>query len=532
MSKMCWLLFGLLLLVNPVALAQTPQPAPPGPQQSAASSETDEKLTEAQLDSLVSPIALYPDTLLSQVLIASTYPLEVIEADRWLKGNKSLKGDALKSAVEKQKWDESLKSLTATPSVLEMMSTQLSWMQQLGDAVLAQQPDVMDSIQRLRAKAQANGKLASNKQQTVSSQTQGSKKVIVIQPTQPDTVYVPYYNPTVVYGSWPYPAYSPYYWPAPSYIATGVLATGLAFGTGYALGRWASGGNYWGSNINWNNNNININRGNNNWVHNPTHRQGIRYSNTEVGNRFGGNRNAGVSDRTDFRGRGGQQVLRPDGGARPGSAGGERAANRTGGGRGEGAANRPGGGAANRPAQRSPAGGGAGAKRSSAAGGAGGNRPAQRPAGGGGRRDNALGNVGSGRQARAEAARGRASLGGGGIGGGRSFSGGGGRSFGGGGRGGRGGGGRRSDLRLKHDVAYLGQLDNGLGFYRFAYTGSRAVYVGVMAQEVQSLAPQAVVRGKDGYLRVRYDLLGLQLQTYDHWVQSGAKLPATPSLKH
>jgi uncharacterized protein DUF3300/endosialidase-like protein len=525
MSKMCWLFCGLLLLVNPVALAQTPQPAPPGPQQSAAPTETDEKLTEAQLDSLVSPIALYPDTLLSQVLIASTYPLEVIEADRWLKGNKSLKGDALKSAVEKQKWDESVKSLTATPSVLEMMSSQLSWMQQLGDAVLAQQPDVMDAVQRLRAKAEANGKLASNKQQTVSSQTQGSKKVIVIQPTQPDTVYVPYYNPSVVYGSWPNPAYPPYYWPAPGYIATGVLATGLAFSAGYALGRWASGGNYWGSNINWNNNNININRGNNNWVHNPTHRQGVRYSNTEVGNRFGGNRNAGVSDRTDFRGRGGQQVLRPDGDARPGSRGGERAANRPGGGRGEGAANRPGGGAAaNRPTQRPSAGGGPG-----------GNRPAQRPSAGGGR-DNALGNVGSGRQARAESARGRASLGGGGA---RSFSGGGGgggRSFGGGGGGrgggGRGGGGRRSDLRLKHDVAYLGQLDNGLGFYRFAYTGSRAVYVGVMAQEVQSLAPQAVLRGSDGYLRVRYDLLGLQLQTYDHWVESGAKLPATGSLKH
>jgi len=381
MTKMRWLFIGLPLLLNSPVLAQTPQNEPPAPPpqsapsapplqsapapQSAQPADTDEKLTAAQLVSLVSPIALYPDTLLSQVLIASTYPLEVVEADRWLKGNKSLKGDALKSAVEKQKWDDSVKSLTATPSVLEMMSTQLSWTQQLGDAVLAQQPDVMDAIQALRTKAEANGKLASNKQQTVSSQSQNGKRVIVIQSAQPDTVYVPYYDPAVVYGAWPYPSYPPSYWPAPGYIATGVLATGLAFGAGYALGRWASGGNYWGGNINWNNNNININRSNQNWVHNPIHRQGVRYNNTNVANRFNGNRGAGVSDRMDFRGRGGQQVLRPGAGggpgARPGGGGvagrpggpGGGAANRPGGGGGS-AANRPGGGRgqANRPAQR------------------------------------------------------------------------------------------------------------------------------------------------------------------------------------
>jgi len=348
MTKMRWLFIGLPLLLNSPVLAQTPQNEPPAPPpqsapsapplqsapapQSAQPADTDEKLTAAQLVSLVSPIALYPDTLLSQVLIASTYPLEVVEADRWLKGNKSLKGDALKSAVEKQKWDDSVKSLTATPSVLEMMSTQLSWTQQLGDAVLAQQPDVMDAIQALRTKAEANGKLASNKQQTVSSQSQNGKRVIVIQSAQPDTVYVPYYDPAVVYGAWPYPSYPPSYWPAPGYIATGVLATGLAFGAGYALGRWASGGNYWGGNINWNNNNININRSNQNWVHNPIHRQGVRYNNTNVANRFNGNRGAGVSDRMDFRGRGGQQVLRPGAGGGPGA--------RPGGG---GVAGRPGG---------------------------------------------------------------------------------------------------------------------------------------------------------------------------------------------
>src|SRR3974390_846706 len=129
--------------------------------------------------------------------------------------------------------------MTATPSVLETMSTQLSWTQQLGDAVLAQQPDVMDAIQRLRTKAQANNKLTSNQQQTVSTQQQDGRQVIVIAPTQPDTIYVPYYDPAVVFGPWPYPAYPPSYWPAPGYIAAGVLATGLAFCARSALCPWA-----------------------------------------------------------------------------------------------------------------------------------------------------------------------------------------------------------------------------------------------------------------------------------------------------
>ena len=224
--------------------------------------------------------------------------------------------------MDQQSWDDSVKSLVATPDVLDMMSTKLDWTQQLGDAVLAQQPDVMDAIQRLRTKAQANNKLASNKQQTVSTQQQGGKQVIVIAPAQPDTIYVPYYDPSVVYGPWPYPAYPPYYWPPPAYIGGGILATGLAFGAGYALGRWASGG-YWGGGFNWGGNNININRnvninninrgGGNNWVHNPAHRQGVRYTNANVAAKFGGNRNiaGGAQNRMDFRGRSGQQVLQP-----------------------------------------------------------------------------------------------------------------------------------------------------------------------------------------------------------------------------
>ena len=434
---------ALLLSPPQAAPAQTPQQPTAQPPQSA-SATSQQLLSQGQLDALVSPIALYPDALLSEILMASTYPLEVIEADRWVEGNKNLKGDALKAAVDQQSWDDSVKSLVATPSVLDMMSQKLTWTQQLGDAVLAQQPDVMDAIQRLRNKAQANNKLASNSQQTVSTQQQAGKQVIVIAPAQPDTLYVPYYDPAVVYGPWPYPAYPPYYWPAPGYIAGGLLATGLAFGAGYALGRWAGGG-YWGGGVNWGGNSINvnrnvninnINRGNgNNWVHNPVHRQGVRYANSDVAAKFGGNRNAiagGAADRMDFRGRGGNQVLNPGGG------GGANRPNLGGGGN-----ERPnlGGGGNNRPdisGGNRPGGGGAGERRTTGGGGnranigGGGERRSLGGGGGGG----ALGNISSGRVANAQSMRGHASLGGGGGGGG-GFRGGGGGGFRGGGGGGR-----------------------------------------------------------------------------------------------
>lgn len=288
-------------------------------------------LKPEELDQLVAPIALYPDTLLSQVLIASTYPLEVIEAERWAEQNKNLKGDALKKAVDAKKWDDSIKSLTAVPDVLKMMSDKLDWTQKLGDAVLAQQPDVMDAIQRLRQKAQANDKLKTNKQQKVSNTSQGGQNYIVIEPAVPNTVYVPYYDPAVVYGAWPYPAYPPYYFGAPGYIAGGLLATGLAFGAGYAVGAWAHGGNWWGGGFNWGNNNININNNidinkRNNWVFNPDHRHGVRYNNDNVAQKYAKGRDdlRGKDQRIDFRGRDGQQVLNP-GADRPGDRpGGDR----------------------------------------------------------------------------------------------------------------------------------------------------------------------------------------------------------------
>ena len=324
------ILAALLLTVLPIATANAQTPAPP-----PASDQSQPLLKAEELDQLVAPIALYPDALLAEVLMASTYPLEVVQADRWASANKTLKGDQIKAAVDKQSWDESVKSLVATPSVLAMMSEKLDWTQKLGDAVLAQQPDVMDAVQRLRTKAQANNKLASTKEQKVSVTQQENKQVIVIEPTVPDTVYVPYYDPAVVYGDWPYPDYPAYYFPPPlGYVPGAVLATGIAFGAGYALGRWTSGGNYWGGGVNWGGGNINVNRpvninninvGNNNWQHNPTHRQGVKYSNANVQQKFGNNNvRAGSQDRADFRGRSGEQVLKPGGGANLG----DKAANR------------------------------------------------------------------------------------------------------------------------------------------------------------------------------------------------------------
>ena len=464
------LFFALLLLVPMTALAQT--------QQTPASNT--QLLKPEELDQLVAPIALYPDNLLSEVLMASAYPLDIVQAERWLRGHKNLKGDQLKAAIAKEDWDDSVKSLIATPDVLAMMSEKLDWTEKLGDAVVDQQPDVMDAIQRLRAKAQANDKLKSTKQQTVTVNEVQGKQVIAIAPTDPDTVYVPYYDPAVVYGAWPYPAYPPYYWPPPPYIGYGLLAAGLAFGAGYALGNWWSGG-YWGGNINWSGggNNINItppgNRpahpiagGGNRWQPRVDHRQAA----------------AGNRGQRDFRGSRGDQVLKP--GNRPSA--GTRPSNRP------SAGTKPGGGRTNVGKGHRPSQGARTAHR-------GGQRASARPSRGAGRQHANIGRGGRG-------------------GGGAMRARGGGRSFGGRGGGGRGGRGR-SDIRLKHDILLLGYLNDGLGLYRFSYNGSDKPYVGVMAQEVMQIVPAAVTRDRDGYLRVNYEKLGLKLQSYDRWRRSG-----------
>jgi hypothetical protein len=541
-----------LLMANPVAVSAQTADNPPAssstPQPATQSPPGAELLKPEQLEALVAPIALYPDELLANVLAASTYPLEVVQADRWLKEHKTLKGDALKKEVEKQSWDDSVKALASTADVVTMMSDKVDWTKNLGDAVLAQQPDVMDAVQRLRSKAYDNKKLVTTKQQKVSVQTQENRQAIVIEQADPNTMYVPYYDPATVYGAWPYAEYPPYYFGYPSYIGAGVIATGLAFGTAWAIGRW---GNYWGGGCNWGNRNLYVNHFNrttnigNNWQHNAAHRQGVRYNNANVQQRFGNNNlKAGASNRMDFSGRDGQQVLRP-GQDRPGGAdrAGDRAGDRVGDRAGDRGGDRAGDRGGNRPStadrakgggDRAKAGGGDRAKAANRGGSA-----ARGDRGGG--RGGAM-NVSSGRAAAAQSARGRASMAsmgprGGGApsfagrgGGGAAFAGGGGGFRGGGGggggfRGGGGGGGRRSDIALKHDVVLLGHLANGLGYYRFSYLGSSKPYVGVIAQEVQSLVPEAVTRGSDGYLRVHYEQLGLKLRSYTDWLARGAKIP-------
>jgi hypothetical protein len=548
-----------VLVILPASAAERNLTPPAGAEPQAAN-PSQEILKPEELEALVAPIALYPDTLLALILMASTYPLEVVQAERWVSQNGSLKGDQLKAAVDKQPWEESVRSLAATPSVLTMMSTQLEWTKKLGDTALAQEADLMDAVQRLRSKAYANKKLESNKQQTVTvsnvkpspsgsstaqqSQTPSAgatqptqsqpRPVITIASTQPDTVHVPYYDPGVVYGAWPYPAYPAYYWPPPGYIAAGVVATGLAFGAGYALGRWASGGYWGGAGVNWNNNNLIINNSGNRFQHRPEHRHGVRYNNPGVAQKFGGNRPSGSQSRMDFRGHSGKQVLQPKIGQQPKAVarqqpkGGKgqqaKAGQQPKGGMGQqakgGMGQQPKGGMGQQVA------GGMGQPKGGMGQGGGMGQPkaatrGPSPGASGPRRDSAM-NIQPGRSASQHANRGRSSFAqaaGGRPGG---FSGG-------GPRGGRGAGGRRSDVALKHNIGLLGHLDNGLGFYRFEYVGSSIAYVGVMAQEVQLVRPSAVTRGGDGYLRVYYGRLGLPFQTYDQWVASGARIPSLPT---
>ena len=230
------------------------------------------------------------------------------------------------TALADQDWDDSIKALVAVPDVLSMMNEQLDWTTKLGDTVLAQQADVMDAIQRLRLKAQANGKLESTAQQKVSvSEPEGSAQpVVVIEQASPETVYVPYYDPAVVYGPWPYPDYQPYYFrPGPGWVVGGAIATGLAWSAGFAIGNaiWGDGFDWRHNDIRVNvNRNVNINNKNvnvTNWQHNSVHRRGVSYNNTQVKNKFA-NANIKAGDKKlDFRGRGGEQVIKPGAGGGP-----------------------------------------------------------------------------------------------------------------------------------------------------------------------------------------------------------------------
>ncbi|HEY2103449.1 MAG TPA: DUF3300 domain-containing protein, partial [Chthoniobacterales bacterium] len=288
---------------SPASTRQTPAPQAQSQVMTTTTNEQPpaEKISPEQLDSLVAPIALFPDPLLAQTLAASTYPLEIIQLQQWMDRNKNLKDKALADAVAKQPWDPSVQSLAVAPDVVQRLAGNIQWTTDLGNAFLAQQSDVMDAVQRMRGKAESKGTLKTSAQQTVQTKTEGGKQVIVVEPAQPDVVYVPSYDPEVVYGP-PPPAYPYYPYTYPGYYPGMGLAWGAA---GFALGAWA-GGNWgdcdWGNgdvNINnknnFNKNNINTggNRNNinrpsqqpgrgqagqgNRWQHNPSHRGNAPY---------------------------------------------------------------------------------------------------------------------------------------------------------------------------------------------------------------------------------------------------------------
>jgi uncharacterized protein DUF3300 len=313
-------------------LAFVPDRAQVSPQPSASSDEAS-RIPPDQLDSLVAPIALYPDPLLAQTLAASTYPLELMQLHQWLARNPGLKDKGLADAVAKQPWDPSIQAMAALPDVVKRLTDDIQWTTDLGNAFLAQQSGVMDAVQRMRHKAEGTGNLKSTAQQTVETQVIQNKEVIVIEQANPQVVYVPSYNPTVVYGAPVYP-YPPIYYPPPGYYAAGAA---ISFGVGVAMGAAWGGGWGWGAgwgdndiNINNNNNfnrNANINRtginrtGNvsNSWRHNAQHRGGAPYRDRATANRYGGtargdslaNRQAGAR----------QQVSRQGGNVRSGAVG-------------------------------------------------------------------------------------------------------------------------------------------------------------------------------------------------------------------
>ena len=461
------------------------QETPQGESQEMTTEEAP-KVPNDQLDSLVAPIALYPDAMLAQTLAASTYPLEVMQLDQWMDKNKNLKDEALADAVAKQPWDPSVQAMAAFPEVVQRMAENIQWMTDVGNAFLAQQKDVMDAVQRMRAKAQGTGNLKTGSEQKVETKTtQSGQQVIVVEQANPEAVYVPSYDPEVVYGA--APAESPYYpYSYPGYQP----GTALAWGTAIAVGgAWA---NNWG-NCDWDNGDVNINNNNNfnknynktvnkgtgtgqanGWQHNPQHRGNAPYANKQTANKYGGKTAGGAGKAGGPGGAGGVGGAGKAGG--PGGAGGVGGAGKPGGpggAGGVGGAGKPGGpggaggvGGAGKPGGPSGAGkatsggtgkatgGGAGKATSGGAGKATGGGGAGKATGGGagkasgggakggadkvgGHKPSAGGGGGafaggSGSSAKAASSRG-----------GSSMKGGGGKGGGGGGKKGGGGGGRK-----------------------------------------------------------------------------------------
>ena len=342
LSRLTLVMLGMLALGIAIVQRWSAQGATQTPPPASATIPPD------QLDSLVAPIALYPDSLLGQTLAASTYPLEIVQLQQWLAKNPELKGDALAEAVRKQSWDPSVQALAGFKEVVKRLADDIGWTTDLGNAFLAQQQDVMAAVQRMRRKAEESGKLKSGEQQTVETKTVENQQVIVIEQANPQVIYVPSYNPTVVFGAAAYPYPSIYYPPAAYYPAAGSLA--LTFGVGMAVGAWAGGAWGWGcswghhSSVYVNNNNTFVRNGNtfarngnvntvnragvdSRWQHDARHRGGAPYRDRSTAERYGGmargesagNRQAAA--RQQLAGRGGTLSTSGAAGARTEAAG-------------------------------------------------------------------------------------------------------------------------------------------------------------------------------------------------------------------
>ncbi len=294
------LVFLMFVVVGAVALfaAQAPEGSqPPSELQTQTKPAPKQVWSGEQLDNLVAPIALYPDPLLGQILAASTYPLEVVEAYQWLQRNPNLRGKALVDAARQQPWDPSIQALVAVPDALEKLNQDIRWTTDLGNAFLSQQTELMDAVQRMRTRAQEKGRLASTPQQTVTTQEEGGKQAIVIQPSNPQVIYVPAYDPYWVWGPPVYGYYPPLYYP-PYGFGFGIgFDLGLCFGGGWGWGGWGWGPSWFGHTVYVNNAFLYHHGyyhgspghyyGRPVWSHDPTHRQRVPYANPQIAARYG-----------------------------------------------------------------------------------------------------------------------------------------------------------------------------------------------------------------------------------------------------
>ncbi len=318
-AKQLFAWFLILLLSASVAFAQTPPPPPPGSPPPPPPGADQPVFSQQELDQMLAPIALYPDALLSQILMAATYPLEVVEAARWSKANPNLKGDQAVNAVAQNNWDPSVKSLVAFPQIIQMMDEKLDWTERLGDAFLSQQSQVTDTVQNLRQRAYAAGNLRSTDQVYVQPQGQ----TIVVEPANPQVIYVPYYDPTVIYGPWWWPAYPPVYWrPWPGYLVRPGITVGFLFGVGVPISA-----HFFFGEFDWHARHVNVVQVNNYyfnyntyvtrertiyhvvnvtnsrvaWGHDPDHRRGVPYRSMALREQY---KRVSVAPETrhDFRG--------------------------------------------------------------------------------------------------------------------------------------------------------------------------------------------------------------------------------------